>query len=517
MGDRLVSAERRAVSTEENMWEDRFSRDDGRLTSIVSIDNLFDPDADLMEHKRLATNLSSFANMTNTVVGAGVLGLPYAFSKTGFLLGPILLLVAACYAWNGLHLIACICAKTGFPANLRSVSRPIHKHLPLVFDGIIALNTFGSGSAYLIVIGDLMPIVCAQLGAGGIWQQRIFCIFLGFSIAAPFTFPHELDFLKYSSAACIVFIMYVALAVMFFAIPGVDNPCEEQMLDDDGPCRGDHVIYEGVTVQGVLSVLSIFVFGYGCHISSFPVVSEIKKATVENLDRVFASSLAAASVIYFLVAVCGYLTYGEMVKSNLLLNYPAKGAMTVARLMVCFVVTFSYPLQANPHRRSVMTILRSLLDPEDGEEPSRRVTRIRYMAVTTFYLSCTLLVGLTVSDLGKVIAVMGATGGTTIMFIMPSTLYLCHNPAPMEPAEGKDAKEPLLDSEGGEGQGQNVVIPHLASLGDGAGHQVKDMPVPEVTTFWRKAAWIQLISGIILMPTALIAIFALSAPDHHNH
>jgi amino acid permease len=497
---RLMINGRRSV--DEGEPDRRFSRDDGRMTSLASVDNLFDENADLMEHKRLATNLSSFANMTNTVVGAGVLGLPYAFSKTGFLMGPLLLLIAACYAWNGLHLIACTCAKTGFPANLRSVSKSVHKRLPLVFDGIIALNTFGSGSAYLIVIGDLMPVVCAQLGAGGVWLHRNLWVFVGFSIAAPFTFPHELDFLKYTSAACIIFIIYVALAITFFAIPGVDNPCENQMLDDDGPCQGDHVLYEGVTAAGTLSVLSIFVFGYGCHISSFPVVSEIRKATVQNLDRVFASSLAAASVIYFLVAVCGYLTYGEMVRSNILLNYPAKGAMTIARLMVSFVVTFSYPLQANPHRRSVMTILRSLLD-EEGEEPSLRVTRMRYMTVTVCYLAATLLVGQTVSDLGKVIEVMGATGGTTIMFIMPSTLYLYHFPVR---GSDTDVKEKLLDVDGE--ATQSVVIPHLVGLDGDTDHLVRDMPVPEATQFWRRMAWFQLVSGCILMPTALIAIFA---------
>ena len=92
-----------------------------------------------------------------------------------------------------------------------------------------------------------------------------------------------------------------------------------------------------------------------------------------------------STLIYFTVAFCGYLTYGDMAKGNVLINYPASGAMTVARLMVCFVVTFSYPLQANPHRRSVMSLLTNLLDKEK-EEPNHHMIRIRYAAVTFLLL-----------------------------------------------------------------------------------------------------------------------------------
>ena len=110
----------------ERLVEDVQDNPDSAVSwqSLLSnqMENSSDPGADLMGHKRLATNLSSFANMTNTVVGAGVLGLPFAFSKSGFVLGTILLLISACFSWMGLHMISCVCAKTGFPANLRSIS-----------------------------------------------------------------------------------------------------------------------------------------------------------------------------------------------------------------------------------------------------------------------------------------------------------------------------------------------------------------------------------------------------------
>jgi amino acid permease len=505
-----------------------------RISSVQSIENILDASKNPMLHKRLASNLSSFVNMTNTLVGAGVLGLPYAFASTGFVLGPIFLGLAMLFAWIGLHLIACVAAKTGFPSTLYSASRPVNKYLPLVFDALVLLQLFGAACAYLIIIGDLMPEVFIQLGYGGFWVQRYVWVLIGFSFAAPFSVPHEIDFLKFTSAVCVLFIAYVAATVLVYALSDspAGDPCDYQVLaDDTQPCHGHSVVVEGITGLGVLKVLSFFIFGYCCHVSAFPIVSEVKKATVENMDRVWLASLLMCSLIYFTVAVCGYHTYGSSARSDILLNYPAKGAMTVARLMICFVVTFSFPLQANPARRSVMTMLHALLDDAD-EEPSVATIRLRYGLVTAIFLGVALLVGLTVDDLGEVIAVIGATGGTTIMFLVPGGLYLYHFPL-NEEADSKDVKEHLLSSSNS--SSPNLVVldspPEASGLherlmpeydreedegdyteattdGDVALRSlVKDMPIPKVTKFWRTVAWIQLTLGLILMPVTLVAIF----------
>lgn len=507
-----------------------------RMSSLQSIDNIYAASKNPMEHKRLASNLSCFVNMTNTLVGAGVLGLPYAFASSGFILGPIFLGLCMTFAWIGLHLLACVAAKTGFPSTLYSASRPVNKHLPVFFDVLVLLQLFGAACAYLIIIGDLMPEVLIQLGYGGIWVERYVWCLIGFACAAPFSVPHEIDFLKYTSAVCVFFIAYVAATVFVYALPNsaAGDPCDNQVLADDTlPCDGKHVLLEGITTLSVLKVLSIFIFGFCCHVSAFPIVSEVKEATVDNMDKIWSSSLAMCGLIYFTVAICGYYTYGSSVKGDILLNYPAKGAMTVARLMICFVVTFSYPLQANPARRSVMTMLHAVLD-DDDEEPSTATIRWRYGLVTVGFLGLTLLVGLIIDDLGSVIAVIGATGGTTIMFLVPGGLYLYH--FPVNPGESKDVKEPLLASNDSNSPDLLVLenaqqasglteklVPEsldyekvgeveedaMAATGGDASplNLVRDMPVPPATPFWRTLAWLQLILGLILMPVTLIAIF----------
>ena len=52
---------------------------------------------------------------------------------------------------------------------------------------------------------------------------------------------------------------------------------------------------------------------------------------------------------------------------------------TAARICVSLIVSFSYPLQANPARRSVLTLLKSACG---GHDPSLSVYRIRYTMTT---------------------------------------------------------------------------------------------------------------------------------------
>ena len=188
-------------------------------SSVQPVENTFDAKENPLAHKRVAGNMSSFVNMTNSSVGAGMLGLPYAFASSGFVLGSIFLGVAMIVAWIGLHLLACVAAKTGYPCTLYSCNRRVNKFLPVALDAVVIITLLGTSCAYLIIVGDLMPSVLLQLGYTGFWLKRFVWVLIGFSAAAPFSVPHEINFLKFTSGLCVLFFAYVAAATLIYAIP----------------------------------------------------------------------------------------------------------------------------------------------------------------------------------------------------------------------------------------------------------------------------------------------------------
>ena len=62
-------------------------------------------------------------------------------------------------------------------------------------------------------------------------------------------------------------------------------------------------------------------------------------------------------MLYLVVSLCGYFTYGDSVSSDILETYPHIAVVNVARVAIALVVVFSYPLQLHPARSSLKSIV----------------------------------------------------------------------------------------------------------------------------------------------------------------
>ena len=84
------------------------------------------------------------------------------------------------------------------------------------------------------------------------------------------------------------------------------------------------------------------------------------------------------------------------------------------------LAAFSYPIVAHPGRNSILGLWRSFdSDPNSWQ----KYHKFRYATVTIVLLGGTLLTAMKVNDLGIVFALVGATGATTVSFILPGAAY----------------------------------------------------------------------------------------------
>ena len=65
---------------------------------------------------------SGVFNLANTILGAGMLGLPAAFAECGFVMGILLLFVFAFFSSMGLYLLSAAADIAGRPASLYAVA-----------------------------------------------------------------------------------------------------------------------------------------------------------------------------------------------------------------------------------------------------------------------------------------------------------------------------------------------------------------------------------------------------------
>ncbi|KAK5170537.1 uncharacterized protein LTR77_005125 [Saxophila tyrrhenica] len=382
---------------------------------------------------------SSVINLVNTIVGAGVLAMPHAMSNMGITLGVLVILWSGLTSGFGLYLqTRCARYLDRGSASFFALSQITYPNAAVLFDAAIAIKCFGVGVSYLIIIGDLMPGVVlgfARDGGGNEFLlDRRFWITAFMLIVIPLSFLRRLDSLKYTSIIALVSIAYLVVLVVYHFGSG-------DTLADRGEIHW-------LKWQGIVPTLGSFpviVFAYTCHQNMFSILNEIKDNSPFRTTSVVFASNGISSSIYVLVAVTGYLSFGDAVIGNIVGQYRPSIFSTIGRAAIVIMVMFSYPLQVHPCRASVDAVSKwrpasksnQELTPASGS-PSRSsllgrkvpirpktedMSDLRFAIITTVIIILSYIVAMTVSSLEKVLAYVGSTGSTSISFILPGLFY----------------------------------------------------------------------------------------------
>ncbi|KAI9758766.1 MAG: hypothetical protein M4579_002869 [Chaenotheca gracillima] len=386
-----------------------------------------------------ASWLSSIVNLLNTIIGAGVLAMPLALSHMGILLGVFVIIWAGITSAFGLYLqTRCARFLDRGSASFFALSQITYPNAAVIFDAAIAIKCFGVGVSYLIIIGDLMPGVVKAFSEDG--GGLLFLVDRHFWITAllviPLSFLRRLDSLKYTSVVALISIGYLVILVVYHFAKG-----------DTLQYRGTlHIIRWGGAIP-TLSSFPVIVFAYTCHQNMFSILNEIKNNSPRSTTSVVGASIGSAGFIYLLVAITGYLSFGDNVGGNVVRMYGPSAASTIAKVAIVILFVFSYPLQVHPCRASVDAVLkwRPIKRKSSGDNsdssPSRGVPLLpppkmnqhgrsgdnmsdtRFAAISTAIIVLSYIVAMTVSSLEAVLAYVGSTGSTSISFILPGLFY----------------------------------------------------------------------------------------------
>ncbi|KAI4144938.1 MAG: hypothetical protein L6R39_003974 [Caloplaca ligustica] len=381
--------------------------------------------------------LSSVINLVNTIVGAGVLAMPLALSRMGIFLGVFVILWAGLTAGFGLYLqTRCARYLERGSASFFALSQITYPNAAVIFDTAIAIKCFGVGVSYLIIIGDLMPGVVQGLSesAGGVsfLVDRHFWVTGFMLVVIPLSFLRRLDSLKYTSVIALISIGYLVILVVAHFIKG-------DTMHDRGVIR----VVRWESAVATLSSFPVIVFAYTCHQNMFSILNEISINSHFRTTSVVFASIGVAALIYVLVAITGYLSFGNAVAGNIVGMYVPSVSSTIGKAAIVVLVMFSYPLQVHPCRASIDAVLKwrptkrsespqsspsrlaSLFSASKSGSQSRGdgMGETRFAAITTAIIVLSYVVAMTVSSLEKVLAYVGSTGSTSISFILPGLFY----------------------------------------------------------------------------------------------
>ncbi|OCH96252.1 hypothetical protein OBBRIDRAFT_765760 [Obba rivulosa] len=385
------------------------------------------------KHDGHATLSSCIGNLANTIIGSGMLTFPLALASAGIIPGMITCLFSASVAGFGLYLLS-LCARKAphRKASFFAVAEMTFPRAAVFFDAAIAIKCFGVSISYLIIIKTLMPNVVSALYhdlssrdppawalSGSNWLAVLILILF------PLSFLRKLDSLRHTSYIALFSVAYLVVVVItcyFFPLKGTQEPGEIHWVH---------------FTPDFVSTFPVQVFAFTCAQNLFPIFNEITSNTQARMNTVIGASIGSAAVIYEIIAVFGYLTFGSKVGANIIAMYPSTSLfIAIGQLAIAIMVMFSYPLQVHPCRNCLDKVFHAghvahkrtpngeeVEEAEDEHGGSPDMSPLKHCLLTVGVVVSGFVIAYFVDDLQTVLSFVGATGSTTISFILPGLFY----------------------------------------------------------------------------------------------
>lgn len=417
----------------------------------------------------------SVFNLSNAIMGSGILGLSFAMANTGIVLFIILLLGVAVLSLYSIHLLLVTAKEGGSLIYEKLGERAFGWPGKMAAFGSIIMQNIGAMSSYLFIVKYELPeVIRAFMGieeSSGEWylNGNYLVVFVSFGIILPLSLLKNLGYLGYTSGfslSCMVFFLGVLIykktqlpcpLPFFFNHSSGLNPNGSELLgpyalhnssalmefsradissahvdphspavarsgvhftphpeDYEDMCTPKYFVFNSQTAYTV----PILAFAFVCHPEVLPIYSELKDRSRKKMQTVSNLSILAMLVMYMLSALFGYLTFYGNVEAELLHTftkvYKFDTMLLLVRLAVLTAVTLTVPIVLFPIRSSIVTLLFA----------GREFSWIRHILIALGILIFNNLLVIFVPTIRDIFGFIGSSAATMLIFILPAAFYL---------------------------------------------------------------------------------------------
>uniref|UniRef100_A0A671VQZ5 Solute carrier family 38 member 4 n=1 Tax=Sparus aurata TaxID=8175 RepID=A0A671VQZ5_SPAAU len=381
----------------------------------------------------------SVFNLSNAIMGSGILGLSYAMANTGIVLFTILLVAVAILSLYSVHLLLMTAKEGGSLIYEKLGERAFGWPGKMAAFGSIIMQNIGAMSSYLFIVKYELPEVIRAFLAleesSGEWylNGNYLVVFVSIGIILPLSLLKNLGYLGYTSGfslSCMVFFLGVVIykkthlpcPLPFFYHHSSNLSMNSTGVhvaphpDDEEMCTPKYFVFNSQTAYTV----PILAFAFVCHPEVLPIYSELKDRSRKKMQNVSNLSILTMLIMYMLSALFGYLTfYGKNnVEAELLHTftkvYKFDTMLLMVRLAVLTAVTLTVPIVLFPIRSSITTLLFS----------GREFSWTRHMLIAAAILAFNNMLVIFVPTIRDIFGFIGSSAATMLIFILPAAFYI---------------------------------------------------------------------------------------------
>lgn len=346
-------------------------------------------------------------NLLNSLLGAGILGVPGAMRHTGLIPSVIVLALMAVISEITTILTLKLQNRTN-AAGLDELAAKVLGRGGSVTLSILSMAFCISGLvAYLVIASDS---ILSWFRLGGIYIDKglyraLIVLVYSLLVPVPLTIPRKMTLLSHFSwvnFVCVLFFVVVSIYKAATIIPssGINPDVEYAKF--------------GV---GIFRSIAIFGFAFSLPVVVLPVISSYNKDVTKRVK----ASIAAMCLCFSIVCtsgIFGYLVQGPEAGDNVLLSYPDDDVLIIiCRICFFFVVNVAYAHVC----RTTLASWSELIYKENDQSilPAKRRGLILVLSN-----AIPVLIALVLPNAGPALSIGGALGGGMVAFFFPSLMWL---------------------------------------------------------------------------------------------
>ncbi|KAJ2865587.1 hypothetical protein GGH94_002104 [Coemansia aciculifera] len=284
-------------------------------------------------------------NVLNSIIGSGIIGLPYALSNAGMVTGLAMLVVVGLVSQFAIYTLVL----TGKRVSAMHYSEVAHITLGTLgyqaLSASIIVSLVGVVTTYLVILGDISSSLRQTYLPAQEWLTRTVSIAI---VAYAFVLP--LLFFRHSGPMAKYSVVSVAALPIILLIIAIRAPVYASVTT-----ATDYPVVLGPHVFRALGVLC---FSYCSAHAAFQNFLGLRERTMKNWKRATTIATWIAIALCCAFAAIGLASFGSGVQANIFLNFPTTDAyVNIARVLFCLTLVLTFPLSFYPIRDTFTHLL----------------------------------------------------------------------------------------------------------------------------------------------------------------
>lgn len=340
-------------------------------------------------------------NGINVLCGVGILSTPYAIKEGGWLGLCVLFAFALLSCYTGILLRYCLESEEGLQTYPDIGQAAFGNTGRIAVSIILYLELYSCCVEYIILESDnlsmLFPNAHLDIAGFHLTSHHLFAVLTAL-VVLPTVWLRDLTVLSYISAGGVIASILIVLCLFWVGI-----------VDDVG------LHHKGTLLD--LSNLPIAIGLYGYCYSGHAVYPNIYTSMKKpsQFTAVLITSFAICTSMYAVVAIGGFMMFGDETKSQFTLNMPK--TFVASKIAVWTTVV-------NPFTKYALTITPVALSLEELLPSTSMKTYWFSIAIRTGLVVSTVVVALTVPFFGFVMALIGSLLTMLVALIVPCVCFL---------------------------------------------------------------------------------------------